>query len=544
MYPLKGVKAMTAIPSESKEETIRIEKENAYRRLFAFIYDGVKDGLKEKYEKELRFSLKQKDISPDETDMSFPPAAFRKDVEEVYEIRKKELEDMFSAGECLTFDIFPSYKESYNSTDYAAAVYARSTRLEKGKRLVSPVARLPLPNYAGIALFSNGKLLVLKHTNPVLIRQFQELARANGYPAGTPETTDFATLDRINAYARLLYKDRLVEENLPDKETFVTELYKNSAVCLSASEEVIVNPPLRKCFALFSNGRFIVSQNCRTNKPLKTKISDFIRGISKSFVVLNQEEVPQSYIEAVYEKAAEFSWYLDEEKTEKKWYESVREAERKKPGMTPREQDEMPFFIDELLKGGKCLTMTDWDYNVRTDRNIFALFENGRFIVNKDMAYSVLPIEFEYIAQKKRPDMIIQKELVPAGYLPAIYERLMQTQETCRNIYLNILKKKAKRLSRTENIPHHDALETTARLNGFQSWKEACKITEEAAQDNITKDRRRREYFELMETEASSLKNRDGFSIEEAREVTAKKHGFDSWIRMECSCLEILTGRI
>lgn len=524
--------------AKSVREIIRTEQEQAYSRLFAFVYNDAVKNPEQVYKKTLRSFLKHRGITPQEDDLAFPSAAFMQRVQKRYAADKKELEEMFSAGECLTFNIFPSYMEVFGDAGYEASVFSRNFRLEReNKTLVSTVGLLPLHREIQMALFTNGRFFVKKYTNPELIRRFTKLARERGYAVNEPEIVTMDKISQIHAYARQLYKDKLSEKSLPGKKAFIEDVYKNNAVCLTASGNAALNPPMRRCLALFSNGRFIISEKC-SDKLLNDKVSDFIRKAGEEFVILRKETVPQSYIDAIYKKAEEFEWYQNEEIAEKQWLEAVRAAELKKPRMSEKEKDDMPRFIDELVKGGKCLTIIDWDANVRTDKSVFALFENGRFIVNRDQAYQAGPIEFEYIAQQKRPDMEIKKELVPAEYLPAIYQKILETQESCRDIYLSMLKKKAKRFGREENIAHHEALETIARLNGFQSWKEVCKITEEEAQNNITKETRKKEYLDMLLMQAKSLEKSQRLSAQEAKNAVAEKQGFQSWNRMENAALE------
>ena len=70
-------------------------------------------------------------------------------------------------------------------------------------------------------------------------------------------------------------------------------------------------------------------------------------------------------------------------------------------------------------------------------------------------------------------------EQIPDFYLPEIYNKLPEYQKGAAVIHIEILKQKARKLKRLLEIPHHEALDITAQMSGWQNWN-SIKIENEA----------------------------------------------------------------
>ena len=68
---------------------------------------------------------------------------------------------------------------------------------------------------------------------------------------------------------------------------------------------------------------------------------------------------------------------------------------------------------------------------------------------------------------------------VPVLYIREIYKRLPEFQKGAKDIYIEMLKQKARKLKKIANVSHYKALDIVAKIAGWKKWN-SINIQDEA----------------------------------------------------------------
>ncbi|MBQ8870515.1 MAG: hypothetical protein IJ019_03970 [Alphaproteobacteria bacterium] len=175
-------------------------------------------------------------------------------------------------------------------------------------------------------------------------------------------------------------------------------------------------------------------------------------------------------------------------------------------------------FIETCFKNGNVLlTASKYENIPESCRSYMALFEDGSFYVSNryKIGNSIfnpqLPKDFKFANRKY---FYLQLKYIPQDYLDALYTQAKKydwyqpktekqsiadekssakTQKSAKEIYIEMLKQKARYLKKMLNIPHHEALETVAKMVGFNNFKEALTINESNAEYSIKQEKAKKE---------------------------------------------------
>lgn len=505
MTDIKSIPYFTKLTEKCKEE--------AFSNVFEYIHDMSEEEILQKYQKELSPRYSSKEIKKSDRDLSLPSSSFMEKVKKDYEKDKKFVQELFENGDCLTYKINTLDDDNYEM------FHKQLSLIEENKFLSSPKALFSLHDENNLILFSDGTLLIdKKYVNDETISHLKKIIAPYGYEVKNILETKYRLSKKINAFARKKYRNEVIVKELPSVEEFITELFKDGNICITATNQVMLEPFSRTGFAYFSNGRMIVSKECQysANKPLYNTLSAFWLQ-NKNYVFLAEEIVPVEYIEAIYEKAKEFSWHVGEE-----------ENTKKEPSIK-KENKHFNEMISEKRGTNKCLTITNLDNIIKNDRDNFLLFEDGTLLVNKDTHYSAPYSPIETLIAEKMPKMKVTKKAVSIKELHEAYDEALKTQKSCKEIFAEILKKKAKKLGKIENIPHHQALEAIAKRNNFNNWKEVCGLDEDFARACIDREKEAKFYLDTFFDKPQVLAKEKNISLEEARDIVAQKYNFKNW---------------
>lgn len=401
------------------------------------------------------------------------------------ELSHKDIVRLFEQGDCLTFHWF--YSQEF-------AKYKNQLRQEFNEKfgdkcLVVSKRAAFTPNGSNYHYFSNGVLLCNASANPQSVFRFEEILENNGFKVSR-RITDIhpKSMREISEFAANQYvpQDDLQAIPYPNKEEFTQKLFENGNTCLSASKDEDINPECRQYLALFADGRFIVSEKFSLLTGIYDfrKVTAFSQEYSK-YLYLELEMMPQEYIDYIYQKAAEYDWYISPEEALKKYQSSHPLSQQS----LSREEEQ---FITELLKDNKCLSVVSPRRHLSPDWDKYALFADGRLIIDNSKA----PLWQNNLAQeisKVYPALELKIELKPVYLIDEIYKRLLNRQKSARDIYTEMMKQKARKLKKMLNIPHHEALELAAHITGWKSWKEITQIDEARARYVISAEKYKKE---------------------------------------------------
>ncbi|MBQ7303318.1 MAG: hypothetical protein IJW75_00165 [Alphaproteobacteria bacterium] len=334
-----------------------------------------------------------------------------------FNLSPNTINDLFANGKCLTFYFL-------ESSDVFSYAMDKKRRFEKqtGKNAIikSKTSVMPQVNFnKNFHFFSNG-VLILATTSENKIKNIKRAIKLNGfeikeiYGPKKPEDEMYFDIFLHNIHNEALkcysHQEDILIEAMPDIKTFVENLFISGNECLTASKNEILDPKYRDYMAVFANGRVIVSRE-KTNGIFSTSDHTDFPYDNPDYVALEYEYVPHEYLEAIYQKAKEYDWYISKEDMQQLM---------PKQNISDEEINKMNVFIDNLLKNKKCLSvttpMTSGGWSVSPDKLKYALFSDGTLVYAKHP-----PIRF---LKEHFTDLDIKEEKVPEYYIEHIYERL------------------------------------------------------------------------------------------------------------------------
>lgn len=413
------------------------------------------------------------------------------------------VEALYERGDNLTFQW-----DIPDAMDYMFALRGGNS---SEFRVVSKTACLELEDVC-IQFFSDGTLVFAYMANPQKIERFEKIAAKKGFPVkrrlgsfSVKDGYDLGFMRKVNRFAnrKYDYQTDLIKIPVPPKQDFIDDLFSNGNVCLTACKTEIVNPEYRPYLAVFSDGRFIVSADHVRTMGIhdQHKILDFRNRVRPDFVYLKEQIVPSDWVEEIYRCAAGYDWYSSEAEALERYEKSLGAKK-----IEPREYVERDAFVRSLFEKAKCLSVLNPEKSYFSpERYNYAVFSDGRLIVdekNKDFNNA----DLEKMFKKAYPGLDIRIEKVPSFYIPEIYKRLPKYQKGAAEIYMEMLKQKARALKKMLNIPHHEALEICAKMCGWKNWKAASRISEAQARSAVSGEKSKKEmakdfHFDLIEWE-------------------------------------------
>lgn len=416
------------------------------------------------------------------------------------------IEALYERGDNLTFQ--------WDIPDAMNYIVDLRREDSSGFWIASKTARLELDETC-IQFFSDGTLVFSYMANPQKIERFEKIAAKKGFPVkrrlgsfSVKDGYDPSFMYEINCFAnrKYHYQTDLIKVPEPEKQDFIDDLFSNGNVCLTACKTEIVDPSYRPYLAVFSDGRFILSADHVRSMGIhdQHKVLDFRNRVHPDFVYLKGRIVPSDWVEEIYRRAAGYDWYSSETEALERYKKSLGAKK-----IDPREYAEMDAFIRSLFEKAKCLSVLNPEKSYFSpERYNYAVFSDGRLIVdekNKDFNNA----DLEKIFKKAYPGLEIKIEKVPSFYIPEIYKCLPKYQKGAAEIYLEMLKQKARALKKMLNIPHHEALEICAKMCGWKNWKAAVHVSEAQARSAVSGEKSKKEmardfHLDLIEWEYKS----------------------------------------
>lgn len=392
-------------------------------------------------------------------------------------MEENELKRLFEEGECLTFD-YTSTLKNFSYYKKLRESYKRAILLKSKTAIFA----LESPTFH---YFNNGILLCSKSVCLEVLNRFKKILKQKGYIlrkeyfySSSDRDYDFLDMCEISEYACQKYscEQDVKIEVLPSPKKFAQELLAKNNICYTASKTENIDPKYRKFLALFSDGRFIVSDEYSFDSPTHDylEVKDFCREYKK-YLYLRAEYVPQRYIDAIYKQAKVFDWFMSEEEHIAMW---------KKTHYFPRNSQkaiEMNRYIDELLRDNECLSVVNPLQNIMSpDRLKYALFADGSLVVDEKLSYWEQDDLCKELAEIFPHQKFILKT-VPSSYIPEIYEWLLLRQKSAKQLYIEMLIEKVNHLQKKLNLSIDDAKKAVLKSSGFDSWETIDKIEESQA---------------------------------------------------------------
>ena len=411
------------------------------------------------------------------------------------------IERLFQTAVCLT----------YNPLEPRAAwQYAKELQRDfekehnlKYSRIYSKTAKMRQGTYhARFHYFTDGTLihgLEPWERDAEKLKQILTILKIRGWPVKkiyAPKEpmdifrySDFLRYITEQALIKYSYLEDLYVEPLPKKEDFVKQCFANGNILLTASKNETLPPQCRDFMALFADGSFYIIKDY--NNPHGVKNINMMRQLRQdylwSYCHADEEVIPLDYMEALYKEAEKYDWYASKEEMENKF----------RPHMSVNELLKMNKYIDNLFNGRTCLTVVNppnlsfLDSTFMSpDIKYYAVFNDGLVVSAR-----VDEKDYPFINALKRafPELNLHFEQASEEYIKQLYCRLPEFQKGATEIYLEMLKQKARKLKRLTELTHMQALDVAAQMAGWQNWK-AVKVEDEAhARQLISSEKYRKE---------------------------------------------------
>ncbi|MBR5599127.1 MAG: hypothetical protein IKW39_03705 [Alphaproteobacteria bacterium] len=243
------------------------------------------------------------------------------------------------------------------------------------------------------------------------------------------------------------------------KNDYLDRLYSNGNICLTASKTNNVDVRYRPFLALFSDETFFVDENAKTDKGIRNIIIKF-RIMYPTLKELNWKYVSSNFLKEIYLKSQEFDWYAHQYKIP--------------DNLSIMERTNLHKYL-KSIKSLRCLSVTNittnlWYCYFSPDKIKFALFENGYLIIADNYPYID---EFLSNICSIYPQINMIKTL-PDYYISATYEQLLYTQQSAREIHIELRK------NELQNKYQCTELEALQKLQKIPNQWEKLLFTDEA----------------------------------------------------------------
>lgn len=283
-------------------------------------------------------------------------------------------------------------------------------------------------------------------------------------------------------------KAQLAIKEIPSIEEFVKQCFSKNNVLLTASNEEHFPAEYREFLAVFSSGDIYVSDEYKGSLSFKGMIPIYrFMDTFKTLVYKDPVFIPKKYIRTLYEKAASFDWFLPKDAVK---IDVINQSQKQK----------MLKFIDNLFIKSKCLCtvnpraiynefMLESGTDTSPEYRRYALFDDGTLLLSKDKygPHYEDSLLLESL-HKCFPNLNFKVDFVPDYYITEILNQLPQRQRKAADIYIDLLKRKAKKLEKLYNIKHFEALDLVAKLGGWKNWKSITNVSEEHARHLIVQE--------------------------------------------------------
>lgn len=283
-------------------------------------------------------------------------------------------------------------------------------------------------------------------------------------------------------------KAQLAIKEMPSMDEFVKQCFSKNNVLLTATNEEHFPAECREFLAVFSSGDIYVSDEYKGPASFRGVIPVYrFMDTFKTLVYKDPVFIPQKYIRALYEKAESFDWFVPEDML-------------KQQSITSSKKQKMLKFIDNLFIKSKCLctvnprvayneAVLESGSDTSPEYKRYALFDDGTLLLSKDKygphyENSLLLKSLH----KCFPEMNFKIDFVPDYYITEILNQLPQRQKKAADIYIDLLKRKAKKLQKLYNIKYFEALNLVAKLGGWKNWKSIDNISEEQSRHLIVQE--------------------------------------------------------
>lgn len=410
---------------------------------------------------------------------------------------KDLMERLFKNSECLT------YRQEYSVAMITAVKEAEKKFKKENPQKACLIGydlredcggKKNVPHkYLDFHYFSDGTLVIClpPEKSAKIVEKARKYLAGYGYeikqicgPAKVEEWEDYFKL-LLDITEKTCKKYDLGAESLQMRvfdtpQEFADFCFADNPILLTADKNSSISPQYRKILALFSNDRFVVSEEYKEEDfAYSVEIEIFKREVKDEFPSISPIFVPQNYLEELYKRAEKYDWFVSAEK-----------AAENMPKITEEDWQKMRQYAENLLHNRKCISVTTPRIRYMSiyldpletspDYNRYVLFDDGRLVMSKKYHKFREGYTDPLISSLKRcfPQMSFQAEPVPDHYITFLYEEIAKKQNNAQQIYTEIMQKKANLIANTLEIPLVLAQYICAVFAGCKNFAEILTCSE------------------------------------------------------------------
>ena len=351
-------------------------------------------------------------------------------------------------------------------------------------------SNLPLLKHMDFQYFSNGALVIYMwpQRSDDIIKKARKILALHGYvikdiyaPQNKEEWQDYFKL-LIDIYDKTrefqVSDEDLILRSFNSPAEFADYCFNGDNILLTASQDEIFDPKYRQMLALFSNGLFVVDEQYRHGDSFHgdVEINFFENRICHEPMMLPLY-VPQMYLQALYQRAKQYKWYI-----------SPEDAQKKLPQISAFELETTKKYVEDTLENRTCISIIAprVPYHdilldpilLSPDYHRYVLFDDGKLLISKKYYYDEFR-QKHLLEDFKRslPQMKFAVELVSDDCIDCLYQEIYKKQKNARDIYLQMMRQKAILIANIFGVPVILAQDAAAQFAGWHDWQDMQTVT-------------------------------------------------------------------
>lgn len=396
------------------------------------------------------------------------------------------LTKLFNEGNCLTYDwYFNARRKAEKMCEQFMLENPHSFCFVKNTKV-----SMPLLKHTDFQYFSNGALVIYMWPQCVdeVIKKARKILALHGYvikdiyaPQNKEEWQDyFKLLIDIHDKTKELPVDdedlMLCTFNSPSE--FADYCFNGGNVLLNASKDECYDPKYRQMLALFGNGLYVVDERYKHSDSFYGDVEiKFFEDNVCDYPMMRPLYVPQMYLQALYQRAKQYNWYI-----------SAEDAAKKLPQVKAAELAIMKKYVEDVLQNRTCVSILTPRINyldifldpilTSPDYHRYILFDDGKLMFSRK--YYSDEVRQKHLLedlQRSFPQMKFKLDLVSDDCIDYMYQEIYKRQKSARDLYLEMMRQKAELISEIFGVSEVLAQDAAAQFVGWKDWQAMYKVT-------------------------------------------------------------------
>lgn len=396
------------------------------------------------------------------------------------------LTKLFNEGDCLTYDWYFNARrkaekmcEQFMLENPYSLCFVQNTKVP-----------MPLFKHADFQYFSNGALVIYMWPQCAdeIIKKARKILALHGFvikdiyaPQNKEEWQDYFKLliDIHDKTKELPVNDEdLILRTFNSPAEFADYCFNGGNVLLNASKDGGYNPKYRQMLALFGNGLYLIDEKYKHTDSFYGDVEvKFFEDYVCDDPMIRPIYVPHVYLEALYQRAKQYKWYISPEDTLKHL-----------PKITDSELATAQKYAEDILKNRICISILTprVPYNgilldpilLSPDYHRYVLFDDGKLLLSEKYYYDEIR-QKHLLDDFKRslPQMKFAVELISDYCIDCLYQEIYKKQKSARDIYLQMMRQKAELVANVFGIPVILAQDAAAQFSGWRDWQDMQTVT-------------------------------------------------------------------